>query len=158
MSARTLLVPGTQVVKGPLALPATATSTLYTVSGGSVLVTGIFGRVTTACGATVTTVSLGTGATTNTSLATATAVTSAASGTFLTQVLSAGAFGALSVGLGPKPLITTFPPAGEVQLPGVLAAFFIANDTITWTTSATDTGAVQWYLWYLPIDTSATVS
>jgi hypothetical protein len=41
---------GSRSVKTSLALPQTATSTLFTVSGGAVLITNIFGLVTTAIG------------------------------------------------------------------------------------------------------------
>jgi hypothetical protein len=30
--------------------------------------------------------------------------------------------------------------------------------TIDWTTSATNTGAASWQIWYLPIDTGASVT
>jgi hypothetical protein len=156
MSARQSLVPGTLVVKAPQALPATATANLYVVSG-AVMVTGILGRVTTATGATVTTLALGTTASTTTSLATATAITSKAAGTWIIPSASGTPLvgGALTVSSGPQFLASSFPGS---FLPGLMAPFFVATDTITWTTSATDTGQIEWYLWYVPIDGSATVS
>jgi hypothetical protein len=158
MSARQILVAGTSVVKSSLALPATATGNLFTVTGGGVMVTGLLGRVTTATGATVTTLSLGTTGSTTTSLATATAITSAAAGTFLIPSVASSAGGALTVTKGPAFLNSAWPATNDFNIPTLFGAFFLANDVITWTTSATDTGAVTWYLWYLPIDTSASVS
>jgi len=157
MSAKQLVVPGVQVVKSALALPATATANLFVVTG-AVLVTGILGRVTTATGATATTLALGTTGSTTTSLATATAITSKAAGTWIYQTIASTAFAALTVVSAPAPLITTYPVSGELQLPGLVAPFLIANDTITWTTSATDTGNITWYLWYAPIDAGAGVA
>lgn len=154
MSAKQLLVPGSLVVKAAQALPAGTTANLYTVSG-AVLVTGLLGRVTTATGATVTTLALGSTNSSTTSIATATAVTSKIAGSWIVPSSSAGVGGALTIGAGPTFLASSFPGS---FLPGLMAPFFIAADTITWTTSATDTGQVQWYLWYVPLDQSATVS
>lgn len=158
MSARQVLVAGTPVVKSNLALPATATATLFTVAGGGVMVTGLLGRVTTALGATVTTLALGSTNSSTTSIATATTVTSKAAGTFLIPTVSSSVGGALTATTGPAFLNTTWPAVNDFNIPTLLGSFFIANDTITWTTSATDTGAITWYLWYVPIDTSANVS
>jgi hypothetical protein len=157
MSARQTLVPGTLVVKAPQALPATATANLY-VASGAVMVTGLLGRVTTATGATATNLSLGTTGSTTTSLATATAIASKAAGSWMFPTISSAAFAGLQIASGPTPFLLTSPTPGEDQLPGLIAPFLLGADTITWTTSATDTGAVEWYLWYVPIDTSATVS
>lgn len=152
MSAR-FIVPGTLVTKAAQALPATATANLFTVAGGSVLVTGLLGVVTTACGATATTLALGTtpGGTTA-SIATATAITSAAVGTSLVATSAAGVASALLV--APVPFLSAVPPM--FIAPFVLGAGIATS--ITWTTSATDTGQIKWYLWYVPLDTSATVS
>lgn len=157
MSVLNKVIQGIPLVKGPLNLPATGTGTLFTVAGslggsGSVLVTGLLGLITTAAGATATTVSLGTGLGGVASVATAVAVTSKGVGTWLgpAPATSAGAPGALVVG-------TVF--ATPYQVPGVLSPFFVAaGDVITWTTSATDTGAVKWYLWYTPLDGDGSVS
>lgn len=147
MSAK-LGVPGTLVQKAAQGLPATTTSNLYTVSG-NVLVTGMLGVVTSATGATATNLSLGVsnGSATG-AIATATAVTSLAVGTFLFPAGSSGVGGALKVA-----------GAAFVQAPPLaLNPFFVAAGNITWTTNATDTGQVAWYLWYVPLDFDATVS
>jgi len=152
--------PGTLVSKSGLAVPATTTSTLFTVTGGAVLVTALLGRVTTAVGATVTTLSLGTGLGGTASLATAVAITSKGAGTWLFPIGNAGVAGALQV-LGPSQAFlggTNLPNAPEWPQ-SIGAPFLLAPDTITWTTSATPGGGVvTWYLSYIPIDTAVAVS
>lgn len=145
------LVYGVQVTKATQALPQTATSTLFTVSGGAVLVQAIVGQVTTATGATATNLSLGTvptiGSSNSASLASATAITSLEAGTWLSvQATSSKGGGALLAGTN----------AGTTLYPSV--PFIVAAGTITWTTSASDTGAISWYLDYVPLDTGASVS
>ena len=98
---RTLLF-GNLVTKSAQTLPQTATSTLYTVSGGNVLVTGLIGVVSTVIGATVTTLALGTvpstGTAESTGIATATAITSSEAGVWVGVQASSGVGGALVVG------------------------------------------------------------
>jgi hypothetical protein len=81
------IVIGTLVKKGPLTLPQSATSTLFTITGGAVLVTGLMGLVTTAIGATATNLSTGcvpaTGTAESSGIANATAITSLAAGTWI---------------------------------------------------------------------------
>lgn len=149
MSAK-LAIPGILVTKAAQNLPQTATANLFAVSG-TVLVTGLLGVVTAAIGATATTLALGTapGAATA-SIATATAVTSKAAGTALAPVGASGVGGALIVG-----------GAAFVQSPPMALSPFVlgaGTTNITWTTSASTTGQVQWYLWYTPIDFDASVS
>lgn len=149
MSAK-LIMPGILVTKAPQNLPQTATANLFAVSG-TVLVTGLLGVVTTATGATATTLSIGTapgGATA--SIATATAITSRAAGTALAPVGASGVGGALIVG-----------GAAFVQSPPMALSPFVlgaGTTNITWTTSANDTGQIEWYLWYTPIDAGGSVS
>jgi hypothetical protein len=147
---------GTQVLKGPLVLPATTTSTLFTVSGGAVLITSLLGLCTTVCTATATTLSVGTAPTTGTAshtgLSTATAITSSEVGTWVGLGATAGA--ALIVG-GANGAGAS---AGFGQLAGPPAPLAVSAGTITLTTSATNTGAFSWYLAYIPLDTGASVS
>ena len=142
---------GDQVFKAAQALPQTATATLYTVTG-CVLVTAILGRVTTVLGGTVTTLSLGiTGA--NAGIATAVAVTSAAAGTLLYATPPASGTqtpGALIVAGGGVLWPTTAAVPGDGPL--------FVSQNITWTTSASDTGQVEWYLWYVPVSPGSGVS
>ncbi len=151
------LVKGNQVVKTALTLPATTTGTLFTVSGGAVLVTSFFGVVSTATGATATTLSIGTAPTVGTAktagLATAQAITSLEAGTW--------------IGLQPASVVTNTYTIGSLAVSGATSAgnvifdvpdFTVAAGTITWTTNATDTGAVSWYITYVPLDTGASVA
>lgn len=145
---------GTQVIKGPSVLPASTTSTLYTVAGGAVLITSFLGLCTTVCTATATTLSVGTaptaGTASHTGITTATAVTSSEVGTWVGLGATAG--GALIVG-GANGAGASGGFAQGLQLPVVVSA-----GTITLTTSATNTGAFKWYLTYVPLDTGASVS
>lgn len=146
MSAKPLSVLGTPVVKGPQALPATTTATLFTVSG-AVLVTGLMGLVTTSLGATATNLSLGTANDAGTSIMTATAIASKAAGSWLIPASANGVGGAGVFNTAPF-----FP-----SVPAMISPFLV-NGNISWTTSATDTGQMKWYLWYVPLDFDATVS
>jgi hypothetical protein len=159
MSALVKAAMGTLLVKSALALPQTATATLFTVANGAVIVNGLIGRITTAAGGTATTLSLGTTAGGVASLATATAITSKAAGTWLTPIAAAEVAGALQV-IGPSSMYvggTNFPNPPEWPA-GPLAPFFQAPDNITWTTSANDAGNITWYLWYVPLDAGVVVS
>lgn len=141
---------GVQVTKAAANLPQTATATLYTVAGGNVLVTSLFGQITTAAGATVTTLALGTAPTTGTAsttgIATATAITSLEAGTWVGVQASSGKGGALVAGGNAGAVVFAATP------------FVVPVGTITWTTSASDTGQMAWWLTYVPLDTGATVS
>ena len=141
---------GLVVITAAQGLPASTTSTLYTVAGGTVLVQSLFGLVTTALGATATTLSLGVtptgGSAANTAISTATTVTSLTIGTLFVPQWASEVGGAA---------IT----AAAVQAQsGATAQFLVTSGVITWTTSATDTGQMKWYLAYLPVDPGATVS
>src|SRR5215831_2513013 len=94
---------GTQVTKAAANLPQTATSTLFTISGGAVLVTSLLGLVSgTAIQNQACNLSLGTvptvGTSSATSIATATAITNKEIGTWVVPLVSAGIGGALVVG------------------------------------------------------------
>jgi hypothetical protein len=141
---------GLQIIKGPLALPQNTTSTLATVTGGSVMVTSMMGLVTTVLGATATSLSLGTAPTIGTAsssgIASATAITSKEAGTWVTPIVNAGTGGALTVGTnGGAAVFLTTP-------------FIVAAGTITWTTGASDTGQMKWYFTYVPLDIGASLS
>lgn len=134
-------------------LPASATTqTLFTVGSGNILVTSLFGVVTTLIGSTTTTLALGTHPTTGTletaGIATATAITSAEAGTWLGVQASSGTAGALVNGAH----------AGNVVF-FATAPFTVAPGTITATTSANAGGGViNWYITYVTLDNGATVT
>ena len=136
---------GVQVNRATATLPQTTTGSIFTVSGGRIVVTSLVGEVTTILGATVTTLSVVSTPTTGSAvtLATATAVTS----------LEVGGHITLPATVGGAMVVTN---AGGVALPNALAVLVpIGNIQIT--TSASDTGSVSWSLTYIPYDDVATV-
>jgi hypothetical protein len=147
------LLLGNQVLKSALTLPQTATGTLFTVSGGAVLVTSLIGVVSTVVQSSDPVLSLGTAPTTGTAetsgIATTTVLTSAEVGSIVTVGSSAGLPTALVV-------MATAAKAGNAVFLGT--PFVVSAGTITWTTTASKTGAFNWYLTYIPLDTGASVS
>lgn len=145
-----LLEYGFQVAKAAQALPQTATATLFTVSGGRVVITSLAGTVSTVIGGTATTLALGTAPTVGTAatagIASATAITSKEAGTHIWLPTAAGS--ALNVGTN---------AGSAAQLLGG-QAYVVSAGTVTWTTSASTTGAISWALTYIPLDTGASVS
>lgn len=145
---------GQQVLKGPVTPPNSGSSaTLYTVAGGAVLVTALIGRVTTVMSGTTGAIALGTKPTAGTEetsgIATAGVIGGAEVGTIL-------AVGQSSSGLAAA-LVVSGKLAGNV--PFLATPFAVNTGLIEVTTSvATMTGAIQWYLTYVPLDTGASVS
>jgi hypothetical protein len=146
------LLLGSQVIKSAQVLPADTTSTLYTVTGGNVIVTSLAAVCTTVCTATATNLSIGThptgGSAENASICVATAIASTALLSWLTPLPVSGQGG------GSGSLVISAPSA----VPYIPASFIVPAGTITLTTSATNTGAFTWYLTYIPLDTGAYVS
>ncbi|MEY9876638.1 hypothetical protein ABH931_006148 [Streptacidiphilus sp. MAP12-33] len=141
---------GILATRATAALPQTATGNIFTVSGGRIMIVSLTGWVTTVMGATATTLSVGltptVGTSSATSLASATAVTSKEVGTHF------------SIGSTPGSALVVGSNAGApVQSTGH-AAWVINTGSITVTTSASDTGSVQWDLIYIPLDNGAQVS
>jgi len=129
-------------------LPQTATATLFTVNGGLIAVNYIVGLVTTALGATVTSLSLG-----NTPTGGANAPASIAT----SAVVTSKVLGSLYVALFTSSIAAAPIQANVVSLVP-LAPFIVPAGVITWTTTASDTGQMAWYISYLPIDAAASVS
>jgi hypothetical protein len=131
---------GIRVDRAAAVLPATGNQTLFTLTGGRAIVTGIFGEVTTVMSATVTNIKLTSVSTAiggaGTDLATNVAITSAAVGTLYTPTTlgSAGQIGAAVVQQN-----ETIVPPGIIRL----------------TTDATNTGAMKWMILYIPLDDGA---
>lgn len=148
-----LLDLGYHLLEPAAVLPATATAHIFNVTGGRIIVTALVGTCTTVCSATATTVSVGStptsGTASATGLATATAITSAEVGTLVS--LPTGAKGALVVGTGAT-------AGGAVQVQGGSGGYVVNPGTIDITTSATNTGAFKWELWYLPLDDGASAT
>lgn len=144
--AFTSVVMGFRTDKASATLPATTNQTIFTVAGGRVLVTLLFGEVTTivqaqACNLKVTSAStVGTAV----DLASNLDINGKEAGTLFlvegdgTALVGANAGAALS-GVG-------------------LPAMIIPTGVIRITTSATNTGATKWTCWWVPLDDGATVT
>lgn len=133
---------GTKLERVAATLPATTTTTYFTITGGRILLTTLVGEVTTATGATATTL----------------AVNLVGSVNGLTQVLC-NATSVTSLSLG-----TDYAFSALASAPVIGAAFNQNNETvltpgtIQFVTSATNTGAFRWTLMYIPLDDGATVT
>lgn len=141
---------GYQVTKAATTLPATTTATLFTVSGGAVMITSLLGIVTTVVQNQACTLALGAvptvGTSSTTSIATATSIQAKEVGTWVAPQASSGVGGALVVGTNAASSVFG-------------SWWFVASaGTISWTTSATNTGAMKWYLTYIPLDNGASVA
>jgi hypothetical protein len=132
---------GLKVDKATTVLPATAYGTLFTVTGGRVLITGLIGEFTIAADATATTVKVTGTPTTGTAVdwTTATAVTSKEIGSQMTLPAAAGS--AL--------VVTNAGGSGQMQCK---SPFVAAIGTIGITTSATNAGSAKWSIFYVPLD------
>jgi hypothetical protein len=141
---------GVQITKAAQNLPQTATATLATVAGGSVLVTSMIGVVSTAIQNQACNLSLGTVPTTGTASSTGLAAVASISnkevGTMIVPLVSAGVGGTLVVGAN---------AGASVFLP---TPFVVSAGTISWTTSASNTGQMKWYFTYVPLDNGAALS
>lgn len=135
-----------------------SSATLFTVAGGMVMVNALVGRVTTVLSGTTGAISIGATPTVGAAgaqvagIAAATVVGGCEVGTMLAVVgTAAGAATTLANGgasgvAGKSPFLS-------------LPAFVAVSGIITITTSvATMTGAIDWYLEYVPLDDGASVS
>lgn len=138
---------GTKVDRATATLPQTAQGSIFTVAGGRILLTGLVGEVTTATGATATTLKVTSNPTTGTDvdLTSATAVTSKEIGAQFTLPATSGS--GLVVANG----------GGGGQFPAH-NPYIVPVGTIDLVTSASDTGSVKWSLTYVPLDDGATVT
>ncbi len=135
-----------------------SSATLFTVAGGMVLVTSLVGRVTTVLSGTTGAISLGATPTVGASGAQVAGIASA-------TVVGGGEVGAtytVAATIAGAP--TTLANGGASAVAGkspflAQSAFVVQAGIITITTSvATMTGAIDWYLTYLPLDDGASVS
>lgn len=144
------LLYGKLVMKPATALPLNATSALYTVSTGNVLVTSMYGVMSTATStATAATLALGvitSANTATTSIASGSTVSSKSAGTFVSPNPASGVAGALLVS------------ANGATTNYVTNPFIAPVGTIVQTTNANVTGPINWYLTYVPLDHGAYVS
>lgn len=153
---------GAVVTGGQKTLPATTTAHLFTVSTGRVLITSITGVVGTVIQAQACTISIG-----NTPTGGAASVASIAAASASVSGVGVGAsFGVPAFAAG-APVALVFTTANGV-LPAVDVAIpidvtpcglcVVPAGTIDWTTSATNTGAIAWTVYYCPFDVGATVT
>ena len=136
---------GIKVDRAAKVLPATATESIFTVTGGAVLITGLVGTVTTATDATATNLSVVATPSSGTAVTLASTVAAASKEIGSMFALNATAGGAL--------VVTT---AGAAFLQPVRALVAVGNIQIT--TSATNAGVVKWSLTYVPWDTAGRVA
>jgi len=149
---RTLFL-GTKVDRATATLPQTATGALFTVAGGRVLLTSIVGEVTTALGATATSLNLVHTPTVGTvgDLCAATVCTSDSVGTLYgitgipADLMSAEKNGGTVV---PVDYNTGLPLRGLILPIGAIGLKSTANDT----------GSVKWSITYVPYDDPASVT
>ncbi|MEU1445504.1 hypothetical protein [Streptomyces mirabilis] len=138
---------GTKVDRTTATIPQTATQSIFAVSGGRILVTGLLGEVTTVIGGVATTVTVVSTPSTGTAvtLASATAITSKEVGSQATLPLTSG-----------SALVVNNAGNGG-QFPGH-SPYVVGVGNIQITTSASTTGAMKWTLTYVALDDNATVA
>jgi hypothetical protein len=145
---------GIRVEKAAFTLPATASTEMFTVSGGRVVVTSLFGEVTTvvqsqACNLNVTIDPTGAGAAAD--LVAATEINGDAVGTFYSvSGIQAALLGTQKEGG------TEVPTHALAKMP-VGGGFLVPAGSIYLKTSATNTGATKWVMTYIPLDDGASV-
>jgi hypothetical protein len=149
---------GEQVITEDLTLPQTGTADLFTVSGGLVLLTSLIGVVTTVIASSDPELTLGlhpsAGTAETAGLATSEALTSAEVGSLI-------GLSDTSVVSGDPDVFTVGPLQVGVHAGNGLSLIkpmVIPSGFITWTTGANKTGAIKWYLTYVPLDTGASVA
>jgi hypothetical protein len=134
-----------------VALPATTTGQLFRVKGGRVLVKAIVGEVTTIIQTQACNLKVSSKALSNASAAVGTAVDIAANVDITAREVGGFAF---VEGDGTALVLSN---AGGAFI-GPNSGYFVApQGEIYLTTSATNTGAMKWDLWYQPLDAGAYV-
>jgi len=125
-------------------LPATTTDNIFTVNGGRVLVYAFVGQVTTANSATATNLKVTSVPATGTAadIAANLAIASLEAGTI--YVVEGDATALIGVSAGFAPALNALP-------------FILPAGTIRIETSATNTGASKWDVWYIPLDEGARI-
>lgn len=148
---RTLLL-GNKIDRATATLPQTATGSIFTVAGGRIVLTSIVGEVTTALGATVTSLNLVHTPTVGTvgDLCAATVCTSDTIGTLYSITgIPADLMSAEKIGG------TVVPVDYNTGLP--LRGLILPIGAIGLKSTASDTGSVKWSVTYVPYDNGASV-
>lgn len=138
---------GTRVDRNAAALPQTAQTPYFTVTGGRVLITAMLGEVTTVIQGQATTVQLIATPTTGTAV-------NLSNSTGDVNGKEVGSTVALAATLGGTLVVNS---AGATVLP-LVNSFVVRTGTIDLKTAASSTGATKWSLWYVPLDASASVA
>lgn len=132
---------GLRAERAAAVLPATGNQTLFTITGGRIIITGLIGEFTVAASATATNLK----------------VTAVGGGGGTTDLAADAAVASLPVG-------ALFSPSTVGAAAQIGAAVTQNNEVVVGpgslraTTSATNTGAVKWTLTYIPLDDGATVT
>jgi hypothetical protein len=139
---------GINVSRATAALPAGVAGSIFTVSGGRILLIALVGEVTTVLGATVMTLSLGVTPTVGSAAASVLGTTSAAmANSPVGTHIIANPGGAVVTDVANQ--------AGGTVLRS--SWFLVPVGAVTVTPSATETGSVKWDLTYVPLDVGAQV-
>ncbi len=134
--------------KASTAYTSTIAQTLFTIVGGKVLVKLFYATVTTIHQATTLNIKTQTAPTTGTAVALSTDVDTTgleANGTIYVE-----GDGTASVKANGGVILSSTTPLNT--------GFVVSPGTITFTPSATATGATNWELWYIPLDDNAYVT
>lgn len=146
---------GQVVARAATALVQNTTTDLFTVTGGDVLVTAIYGKVTTAIAATASLTAKVVHKPSGGSygdLAAATGITSNAVGTFYTATgVAADVMASQKPGGVETPQVTFGPKSGGFILPAGTVGVTVSNH-------APGSGAVAWTIAYVPLTAGATVA
>jgi hypothetical protein len=148
---RTLLL-GNKIDRATATLPQTATGSIFTVSGGRIVLTSLVGEVTVALGATATSLNIVHTPTVGTvgDLCAATVCTSDTVGTLYSITgVPADLMSAEKIGG------TVVPVDYNTGLP--LRGLILPIGAIGLKASASDTGSVKWSITYVPYDNGASV-
>ena len=137
---------GFHVAKTSATVPQGAVQTIFTVSGGRVLVELLVGEVTTVLGSTANNLTVNTVPTTGTGLI----IASAAEGNALEA-------GGLMVVEGDGTALGIVGKAGAGMITSGTGAWICPTGTINFQCVASTTGATKWDIWYVPLDVGATV-
>ena len=137
---------GIHVVKAAATLPATTTQTIFTVTGGRVLICMLTGQVTTIVQAQANNLKI-------------TAAPTVGTATDLASNLDINAKEAGTLFIAECDGTALVGPNAGAAMSGIGQPFAVVNTgVIRIETSATSTGATSWDLWYLPLDAGAAVA
>jgi hypothetical protein len=146
-SAYRIGILGKKVDRTTATIPATTDQTIFTVTGGRIIVTSLIGEVTTAIQAQANALKVKSVPTTGTS--------KDISGTLDINGYEVGALVSLDGTALTTALSGTNAGAALAQKPG---GIFVPIGSIKVNTAATSTGAMKWSITYIPYDDAATVA